>query len=135
MRKVFDILIADDDPEDIELFEEAILKLEPRVKLHKFFSGNSIIEYLHSSEDDRLPCLIILDYNMPELKGSHVLALLKSKKRYESIPKVVVSTSNADLHENECISQGATGYLVKPFNIEELENLAKKLMAYCKAGC
>jgi len=127
--------MADDDAEDIELMEEAILNIEPNARLHKFANGHSAIEYLLSAPDDALPCLIILDYNMPEIKGSEVLSIMKSKKRYETIPKVVLSTSNAYMHRYECMQNGAADYLVKPDNMKELNGLAKKLVTYCKGTC
>src|SRR4051812_34689227 len=111
-KKKVNILMADDDVEDIELIEEAILNIDPEATLHKFFNGHSAIEYLHSAPDDELPCLIILDYNMPELKGSEVLSFMKSKKRYDTIPKVVLSTSNARMHQHECMNNGASEYIV-----------------------
>ncbi len=129
------ILMADDDVEDIELIEEAILNIEPNATLHKFHNGHSAIEYLHSAPDDDLPCLIILDYNMPELKGSEVLSFMKSKKRYATIPKVVLSTSNAYMHQHECMNNGASEYIVKPDNMNELSGLAKKLLNYCHGAC
>jgi len=124
--------MADDDAEDLEMIEEAILNLEPEATLHKFFNGHSAIEYLLSAPDDALPCLIILDYNMPELKGSEVLSFIKSKKRYDTIPKVVLSTSNAHVHQYECMKNGASEYIVKPDNLKELNGLAQKLLRYCK---
>jgi CheY-like chemotaxis protein len=133
-KKQLNILMADDDIEDIELIEEAILNIEPEARLHKFRNGHSAIEYLHSAADDELPCLIILDYNMPELKGSEVLSFMKSKKRYDTIPKVVLSTSNAYMHEHECINNGASEYIVKPDNMKELNGLAEKLLMYCRGA-
>jgi CheY-like chemotaxis protein len=128
------ILMADDDIEDIELIEEAILNIEPDATLHKFFNGHSALEFLHAAPDDALPCLIILDYNMPELKGSEVLSFMKSKKRYDTIPKVVLSTSNASRHQYECMNNGASEYIVKPDNMKELNGLAQKLLTYCKGA-
>lgn len=126
------ILMADDDVEDIELMEEAILNIEPDATLHKFLNGQSAIEYLLATPDDALPCLIVLDYNMPEIKGSELLSIMKSGKRYDTIPKIVLSTSNAYLHQDECINNGAAEYIVKPDNMKELNSLARKLLTYCK---
>jgi CheY-like chemotaxis protein len=126
------ILMADDDPDDIELVEEAILQLAPEAKLHKFFNGHSVLQYLLSSNDDELPCLIILDYNMPQLNGLEVLSFMKSKERYVTIPKVVLSTSDSHIHKHECMNKGAVEYFVKPDNMNALRLLAKKLISYCK---
>ena len=128
------ILIVDDDLEDLELIEDAILTVEPTVELHKFTKGISAIEYLRSRPDNKLPGLIILDYNMPELNGSQLLSSLKDQVRYSSIPKIVLSTSNAPLHIHECMNNGATEYIVKPNNMKELHHLAVKLLALSRPG-
>jgi len=128
------ILIADDDLEDLELIEDAILSIEPEADLQKFTNGKTAIDYLNASLDQELPCLIVLDYSMPEINGSQVLSFIKDKARYNPIPKVVLSTSNAPLHIHECISNGATEYVVKPDNMKDLNALAHKLLAFCKSA-
>jgi CheY-like chemotaxis protein len=128
------ILIADDDVEDIELIEDAILDVEPAVELHKFTNGRTAIEYLNSWDDQELPCLIILDYSMPEINGSQVLSRIKDQRRFHTIPKIVLSTSNAPLHMHECLANGATEYIVKPDNMKALMELAHKLLAMCKSA-
>lgn len=125
------ILITDDDQEDLDLIEEVILKAEPSVELQKFTDGRKALEFLNSRVDKDLPCLIILDYSMPEINGSEILSLIKENVRYNRIPKIVLSTSNSPLHVQECISNGATEYLVKPNNMKGLQALAKKLLAFC----
>lgn len=125
------ILIADDDPEDLELIEEAILITKQEVELHKFTNGLTAIEYLNTMNDNELPHLIILDYNMPELNGAQLLSSMNSRPRYKTIPKVIVSTSNAPLHIQECMRNGAAGYIVKPDSMQELYNLGKKLLTFC----
>lgn len=126
------ILLADDDFEDLELIENAITNLDPRADLHKFTNGKALIEYLFSQQDDELPCLIILDYNMPQLTGSEVLSLICKDKRYESIPKVILSTSNTPFHITQCKRNGATEYFVKPANMNDLDKLAKTMLDYCR---
>ena len=122
------ILIADDDEEDLELIEEAILGLEPKTELHKVMNGKAAVEYLGSLADHQLPSLIILDYNMPELNGSEVLLMLCGERRYENVPKVILSTSNAPLYMHECLSNGASAYFVKPNTKKELDTLAEEML-------
>ncbi len=126
----YNILIADDDPEDLELIEEAILNVEPEAELHKFTNSITAIEYLDGISDANLPQLIILDYNMPELNGAWFLAAIK-KDRYLPIPKVVLSTSDAPLHIKECLKNGATEYIIKPDNMRALWELGKRLLNFC----
>ena len=128
------ILMADDDFEDLELIESAITNIEPDADLHKVSNGKAVIDFLTNQPDAKLPCLIILDYNMPELTGSEVLAAIRKEKRYDLIPKVVLSTSNTPAYIHECMNNGATEYCVKPDNVPDLAKLAKKMLNYCKTG-
>ena len=130
-QKKLTILVADDDEEDLELIEDAILSLEPGAALHKLNNGVAVMNYLKQKTDDELPCLIILDYNMPELNGSQVLSEICKHVRYEAIPKIILSTSSAPIHIHECITNGATEYFVKPNNIHDLNSLARKMLALC----
>ena len=132
-HKPVKILITDDDREDLELIEEAILNAEPTVELQKFTDGRTALAFLNSRVDKDLPCLIILDYSMPNINGSEMLSYIKENVRYNRIPKIVLSTSNSPLHIHECISNGATEYLVKPDNMKALQVLAKKLLAFCNS--
>ena len=126
------ILIADDDSEDLELMEIAITDLDPAVVLQKANNGEAAISYLAAQPDHELPCLIILDYNMPDLTGLELLTIISNDKRYDKIPKIILSTSNAARHLKDCINNGAAEYLIKPNSTTELSDLAKKLLAYCK---
>lgn len=126
--------MADDDFEDLELIESAITTIEPAADLHKVANGKAVIEFLASRPDANLPCLIILDYNMPELTGSEVLAAIRKEKRYELIPRVVLSTSNTPAYIHECLKNGAAEYFVKPDNMPALAKLAQRMLDYCKTG-
>jgi CheY-like chemotaxis protein len=131
-RHPLKILAADDDLEDLELVEESLQKLEPSLVVDKVNNGKAIIEYLDDQTDKELPCLIILDYNMPELNGAEVLALISAVDRYKAIPKVVLSTSSALHHMNECIRNGASRYYVKPNTLAGLKELAEAMMVLCR---
>lgn len=128
------ILIADDDLEDLELVEDAIIKQEPSVKIHKLTNGQAVIDYLAKRVSADLPCLIVLDYNMRELNGSQVLAQISREERYNGIPKIIWSTSNTPAYIRECIKNGAAEYLVKPNNMKDLEVLASKMLRWCNTN-
>lgn len=126
------ILIADDDVEDLELVEDAILNEDPGLRLYKVTNGAAALDYLARQADNELPCLIILDYNMPELSGLEVLVQICSENRYKSIPKVILSTSSTPAHIQECIKNGATEYFVKPDSMKGMHALAVKMLSLCK---
>src|SRR3546814_19385553 len=126
-NRAIDILIADDDAEDLELIEEAILSFEPNAQLHMVNDGKAAVDYLATLQDHNLPALIILDYNMPQLKGSEVLLHLGTQSRYNAVPKVILSTSNTEIYIDECKRQGAAGYFVKPNTQRELDLMAEEM--------
>jgi CheY-like chemotaxis protein len=131
LKKPISILAADDDKEDLELIEEALLNASPEAELKTVTTGKDVLDYLSRQPDTALPCLIILDYNMPELNGAQVLAQISREQRYANIPKVVLSTSAAPLHIHECMTNGAAEYFVKPDNMRDLDALALKMLAFC----
>lgn len=128
--RAINILIADDDDEDLELIEEAILNFEPNVKLHKVNDGKAVLEYLEELQDHMLPDLIVLDYNMPQMKGSEVLTQLNGHDRYHGVPKVILSTSSTPFYIDECKSKGAAEYFVKPNTQRELDVLAERMLSF-----
>ena len=127
------ILLAEDDPDDRQLILEAFSKIDSTLYLHMVADGKSALAYLNSLQDSALPCLIVLDYNMPQLNGPEVLKHLCTNERYITSPKVVLSTSDAPTYIQECLKYGANKYIVKPTNFDELVNIAKGLLDWCTA--
>ncbi len=123
------ILLADDDLEDQELFKDTISEIEPLTQVQSALNGKQAVDYLSKCGDDELPSLIILDYNMPELNGPQVLKILSSSPRYKGIPKLVWSTSNTNNYIKECREKGATEYFVKPSSMVELRKVVKNMLA------
>ena len=125
------ILLADDDREDLELLEEAITGLEPETKIHAVTTGRMVLDYLENKVNGDLPCLIVLDYNMPEMNGAEVLDQICSEVRYEKICKAIWSTSGTSEYIKECMGKGADAYFIKPSNNKQLQQLAKDLLGLC----
>ncbi len=124
------ILLAEDDIDDQELLSEAFKEIDPTINLLAFTTGKKFLSYLKDLPDCDIPALIILDYNIPEINGAEILKLLEEDSRYQSIIKLVWSTSNSPMYENSCLALGAKAYLVKPSNISGLNELAKKMLGF-----
>jgi CheY-like chemotaxis protein len=131
-RTPIKILVADDDPEDLELIEEHILSVEPVAQLHTVTDGLSAWNYLRTTADAELPALIVLDYNMPGLTGSQVLSSLQNMIRYTSIPKIILSNSSTSRFREECLENGATEYIVKPASMQGFKELATRLVSLAR---
>jgi len=64
--------------------------------------------------------LILTDWNMPNMNGFELLQVIKSNNNYTHIP-VILTTSEAEKeHINMAIRAGASDYIIKPFNTNEL---------------
>lgn len=112
------ILLIDDDPEDAEIFEEAVKALNREVKLQWAGNPERALDELQSAE--QLPDLIFLDYNMPRINGGELLQKLKSSERLSVIPVILISTPSEEfmklkLDQNEIIK-----FFSKPNSYSEL---------------
>ena len=131
-EKTMIILLADDDPEDQEILEDTLVKLEPSVELHKVDNGKQAVDFLQSCPQDDLPFLIILEYSMPIFNAAEVLEHIRYNPVLQSIPKVVWSSSHQPEHVKPCLEKGAIQYFAKPNKMSELTEMAKQMLAICK---
>jgi CheY-like chemotaxis protein len=125
------VLLAEDDDDDREIMRDAFFEVDPSFKLTIVPDGKSVLSLLEQTPDDQLPCLIVLDYNMPELTGPEVLQYLYSNNRYQQIPKVIFSTSSNSRYIEEAIRNGAHAYRVKPSNYYTLLEMVKEMIYLC----
>ena len=128
--QIIKILLAEDDLDDQELLSEAFLSIDPNIHFLSFTTGKKIISYLEGLSDNDIPDMVILDYNIPEMNGEEILKYLQKHTKYNSIIKLIWSTSNSVLYEDACMAIGAYAYLVKPSNISGLDELAKKILGF-----
>jgi CheY-like chemotaxis protein len=113
------------------LIVHAFTEVSSSFSLHIVNDGKEAIDFLSAASDNKLPCLIVLDYNMPELNGAQVLQLLTGNKRYEHIPKIILSTSGNPTYVQDCLHKGADAYRVKPDSFNELISLAREILDMC----
>ncbi|MGX9356528.1 response regulator [Roseobacteraceae bacterium S113] len=66
------------------------------------------------------PDVVITDINMPNLDGFEFISAARSLKRERIVPILVLTTETSSELRKRARANGATGWLVKPFNDEEL---------------
>jgi CheY-like chemotaxis protein len=123
--------MAEDDVDDQEFLQEALHSIDTSIRLVSFSTGIKFINALSETADEKLPTLIVLDYNIPELNGAEILEQLSKQERYVAIPKVVWSTSDSELYRQNCLAFGANAYLVKPSSVGGIARIAKEMLTYC----
>ena len=124
------VLIGEDDLDDQELLKEIFSSIDGSFILVFAANGSQVLSYLDKHPEE-LPCLIILDYNMPGLNGAEILKELKKGSRYNSIPKIIWSTSKSGTYKDICLELGANDYLVKPSNVNDLVEICRYMLSTC----
>lgn len=84
------ILNVDDDPEDIEIFCDAVRDIDPTIICLVANTAEEALQILGS--DIELPEYIFLDINMPKIDGNACLREIKKDKRLAQIPVIMYST-------------------------------------------
>lgn len=125
------ILFGEDDIDDEELLREVFTQVDPSFTLMFVNNGKNVIPELENMDTHSLPCIIILDYNMPSLNGGEILRELKRYSRYDSIPKIIWSTSGSITYKELCLQLGACDYITKPSSIKELAEVARYMLSFC----
>lgn len=124
------ILIGEDDKDDQDLLKEIFNSIDDSFSITFINNGQQVLTYLQNLQE-HLPCLILLDYNMPVLNGADILEALKKDPRYNSIPKIIWSTSTSESFKKICLKAGANEYIVKPSNITELTEMVRYMISFC----
>lgn len=126
------ILYIDDDLDDLELLREAFHKIDPSYQITLAEGGKKGLKILREMKSrNTLPCLIVLDLNMPGLNGWETFKAIKEDPGFDPIPIVIFSTSNHALDKAYFEIKGLA-YLVKPIDVNTLLNTASQLLHFCK---
>jgi CheY-like chemotaxis protein len=126
------ILWADDDSDDLQMMREILSKRKKDFEIAEVHNGKEALDYLHTAKrKESLPCLIILDINMPVLDGKETLSILKSHEEYKNIPVVVFTTSESELDKLYC-RRFNTEMVSKPPTFSTLNAALDKLLNLCK---
>lgn len=86
--------------------------------------GENALEVLESKSAD----MIITDINMPNMDGIELTRQLRTKSEYKFVPIIVLTTESQLDKKQEGRQAGATGWIVKPFNPEQLVGVVKKVL-------
>ena len=129
MRSSRPILLVDDDDAEIMTVKRTLKELNVPNELVHHFDGENALNYLRSNAK-KGPCVILLDLNMPKMKGTDFLAAVKADAELRQIPVIILSCSNEEDDKAKCFELCAAGYVVKPATYEEFIKTMDTLDAY-----
>jgi CheY-like chemotaxis protein len=125
------ILWADDDMDDLMLMRQVLQELGDNYNITEVHNGKEALDYLQEAKREKsLPCLIILDMNMPVMDGKETLSRLKKDEVLREIPVVFFTTSNSQIDKLYCQHQGVE-MITKPPQYANLKDAVQKLLKYC----
>ncbi len=116
------ILFIDDAPDILMMSGIRLKKLGYEVLTAA--SGDEGIRIAEEAD----PALIFLDIMMPDKDGLQVCREIKNKPSLKRIPVILFTALSRDIVEQKIAESGADGYLIKPF---EPEDLLEKVNRYC----
>jgi len=128
------ILVADDDPEDCLLVQDALEESRLCNELHFVHDGEELLDYLHQrgqyQDSAPRPGLVLLDLNMPKMDGREALESIKQSPKLRQIPVIVLTTSQAEEDIFRSYDLGVNSYITKPVTFESLVEVMKGLGKY-----
>jgi len=127
------ILHIEDDENDALLLQHAFTQAGISQALVVVRDGQAAMDYLAGDgapADHPLPCLVLLDLNMPGGSGIDVLKWIRRTPSVSTLPVVVLTASKHDGDIHRAYLQGANGYLVKPNRLEDIIAMARAIKDY-----
>lgn len=119
------ILLADDDRDQILLFQRVIKKLYPEIEVSSVTDGEQLIQFLHLNRTD----LVFLDLNMPCKNGYECLQEIRRDILLRDLP-IIVYSSSAHLSDiQRSFLHNADFYLVKPFQTDHLKKALEIILS------
>jgi two-component system, response regulator len=133
--KPITILLADDDPDDRFMAQEAFAESRLTNPLAMVEDGEQLLDYLYGRGAYALsrpprPGIILLDLNMPKKDGREALREIKSDPELRRIPVVVLTTSKAEEDILRTYDLGVNSFITKPVTFEQLVEVMRSLGKY-----
>jgi CheY-like chemotaxis protein len=119
------ILYVDDDPDDRQIFLEALKSIDGRLECVTAKDGLDALSYL---ESNALPDVVFLDINMPLMDGKTCLTEIKSNKNTSHLPVIIFTTSNNPEEKEECKKIGASDFILKPVSYLDMKEILTSIL-------
>jgi len=129
MKSKKTILLVEDDPIDVMAIKRALKKNFITNKLDVVSNGEEALKYLRCPETE-LPCVILLDLNMPKMGGIEFLRITKHEDVIKRIPVVILTSSKEKQDKLGSFDLGVAGYMLKPVNFGEIVEVIKTIDVY-----
>lgn len=109
------VLLVEDEPMSRMILERQLR----RAGIVRTLVASNGYEALNTLTEEERPDVILTDVHMPDIDGLNLVAFLRQRPGFESIPIIAVTVDAADSRDWQ--AEGFSGYLGKPFTFEQLK--------------
>ncbi|MHC4637133.1 MAG: response regulator [Planctomycetota bacterium] len=136
MKKGTVILVAEDEAGHFELVKRNLWLSCVENEILHFSDGQEILDFLAKEFDSQNQgpgrnFILLLDIRMPKIDGHEVLRRVKSDKKLNKIPVIILTTTSDTKEIDLCYQLGCSFYMVKPVDytrfMDSVENLGRFL--------
>ena len=115
------ILIVDDDSRNI-----FALNLTLKARGYSCVTSTEAPKAIEMMKQDGTIGVVLLDMMMPDMDGYEALAIIRDDAVLKTIPVMAVTAQAMPGDREKCIAAGATDYLSKPVNVDQLVEMINK---------
>ena len=135
MDELRTILLAEDNPKDVELTLEAMAENNLANNIFVVKDGVEALEFLHcegkyKQRKEGNPALILLDIKMPRMDGIEVLRQIRSDASLKRIPVVVLTSSREEKDLFNTYELGVNAYVLKPVDFKQFIEAVKQIGSF-----
>lgn len=127
-RRAFVVLVVEDNPHVLEMYEYALQRLRqrtgPKVTVQYAANGHEALERL--AEPPR-PDLVISDLFMPVMDGFELVARMREDRALVDLPVLMISAGGTE-HRAKAIEAGVDVYLQKPVQFSDVMSTVRMLL-------
>ena len=129
MRSSKPIMLVEDDSVDALTVKRALADLKVANTLIHKPNGEDALKYLAESNNP-IPCIILLDLNMPKMNGIEFLKHVKVNDALKKIPVIVLTTSRDEQDILETFQLNVAGYMVKAVDYKKFVETIRAVDLY-----
>jgi CheY-like chemotaxis protein len=127
------VLLVEDNPDDEELTIRAFERANLKNPVDVARDGHEALDYLFGTEEQppkRVPAVVVLDLNLPEMDGLEVLKRIRAEERTRRVPVVILTSSSEDRDLIAGYDLGANSYVRKPIQFDQFATTVAQLGVY-----
>lgn len=123
------IMLVEDDKVDAMTVRRALKEINVTNEILIAENGEEALDVLERI-GEQLPCIILLDLNMPRMNGLEFLKIVKQNEKFKRVPVIVLTTSGEEKDKMQSFELGIAGYMMKPVDYKQFVEVIKAINLY-----